>query len=105
MHDKIYSSKIVYHTFIIDFNLKRLVNLLVNESSSKNIDNFKETMFYVYRKAAREQIDKNDKKQLSQFLLLLNEYVDKNSDGMDKIKLLQLSYLCSNIHSFIDKLS
>lgn len=87
------------HKFISKYNAKKIVGMLV-ESSAGEIDQFRGVLFAVYRNARKGQFDEKDVVVLKKILDLISKEKDKNN-SWDKIQLMQIDWLKSNLNEFI----
>ena len=90
------------HSFIGQFEPAKLVSML-SECSAQQIDDFRGILFVYYRYVAKNEYDESDKTVLAQLLVLLNKRI-KGKHNWDKIQLLQIDFLISNIKEFIEKM-
>ena len=92
------------HVFLSKFDIKQLVEMLFH-SSSKQIDDFREILFAVYRYASKSEFIEADIIALRELLSLVQERMDADDDVMDKIQEKQLQWLCDNLKMFISQMS
>ena len=90
------------HSFIGQFEPSKLVSML-SDCTSQQIDDFRGLLFVYYRYVAKNEYDESDRTVLEQLLDQLNKRI-KEKHNWDKIQLLQIDYLISNIKEFIEKL-
>ena len=93
---------IIQHKFISRFDISKLTTML-GKSSAEQINDFRGILFVFYRDVARNEYDEDDRKALSQLLESI-EKKRKGKNNWDKIQLLQIDYLKSNISDFISKM-
>lgn len=90
------------HSFIGQFEPSKLVSML-SDCTAQEIDDFRGILFVYYRDVAKNEYDESDRTVLEQLLLLLNRKI-KGKHNWDKVQLLQIDYLISNIKEFIEKM-
>ena len=90
------------HSFIGRFEPSKLVSML-SECSSQQIDDFRGVLFVFYRNVAKNEYDESDRLILERFLTMLNKRV-REKHNWDRIQLLQIDYLISNVKEFIEKM-
>jgi hypothetical protein len=75
----------------------------LGDSTAAQIDDFRGLLFVFYRDVAKDEYDDVDREAFELLLTLLTEKTGKNNKW-DKIQLLQIDYLLSNIKEFIEKM-
>lgn len=93
---------IVQHKFISRFEISKVVSML-GKCSSEQINDFRGILFVFYRNVAKNEYDEADVEALSQLLTSI-EKKKKGKNNWDKIQLLQIDYLRSNVNEFIEKM-
>ena len=91
------------HRFLSKFDLDKIVEMLL-KSTSKQLQDFRGILFAVYRDTGIKEFDEKDIEAMKQLL----EKVRKKCDGenlRDKIQMLQIDWLKSNLNDFILQLS
>lgn len=91
------------HRFLSKFDLDKIVEMLL-KSTSKQLQDFRGILFAVYRDTGIKEFDEKDIDAMKQLL----EKVGKKCDGensWDKIQMLQIGWLKSNLNDFILQLS
>ena len=95
------------HEFISKYNVSQLVEMLFG-ASSKQIMEFRDVLFAIYRHAGKADFREADIHTMKELLQVLEEKINSNdyqNYNVDKIQLLQLRYLCSNLKTFITQMS
>lgn len=92
------------HAFLSKFNVEQIVGMLF-QASSKQISDFRDTLFAVYRHAGKEEFIEDDIMAMRKLLTLVQERIDSKNYDMDKIQVKQLYWLCENIKTFISQMS
>ena len=95
------------HEFISKYNVSQLVEMLFG-ASSKQIMEFRDVLFAIYRYASKADFIEADIHTMKELLQVLEEKINSNdyqNYNVDKIQLLQLRYLCSNLKTFITQMS
>ncbi len=95
------------HEFISKYNVSQLVEMLFG-ASSKQIMEFRDVLFAIYRHASKADFIEADIHTMKELLQVLEEKINSNdyqNYNVDKIQLLQLRYLCSNLKTFITQMS
>ncbi len=98
--DKINSS----HEFISRFDTDKLVEMLFS-SSAKQISVFRDVLFAVYRYASKIDFIETNIDTMKTVIELIQKRVESQDYDIDKIQVLQLKYLCSNLKTFISQMS
>lgn len=88
------------HRFISLYDLDKLVGMLFM-STAQQIDDFRGVMFSVYRNAMPDQFEIDDYKFMENMIALIDSKKESTPGNFDKIQLLQIDYLCSNLRMFI----
>jgi len=91
------------HSFLSRFNIDQIVEMLFH-ASSKQISDFRDTLFAVYGHAGKAEFVEADITAMRKLLTLVQGRDSKNYD-MDKIQAKQLHWLCENIKTFITQIS
>lgn len=92
------------HQFISKYSVYDLVEML-KESTSKQIGVFRNVLFVFYRNAGREDFIDEDIKTLRELLHTVEKVKEEDDNTWDKIQLMQISYLISNIEEFIHQMT
>lgn len=95
------------HEFISRYNVSQLVEMLF-DASSKQIMEFRDVLFAVYRHAGKADFIETDISTMKELLQMIQEKINSNdyqNYDIDKIQLLQLRYLCINLKTFITQMS
>ena len=95
------------HEFISKYNVGQLVEMLFG-ASSKQIMEFRDVLFAVYRHAGKADFIETDISTMKEFLQMIQEKINSNdyqNYDIDKIQLLQFRYLCINLKTFITQMS
>lgn len=95
------------HEFISRYNVSQLVEMLF-DASSKQIMEFRDVLFVVYRHAGKADFIETDISTMKELLQMIQEKINSNdyqNYDIDKIQLLQLRYLCINLKTFITQMS
>ena len=95
------------HEFISRYNVGQLVEMLF-DASSKQIMEFRDVLFAVYRHAGKADFIETDISTMKELLQMIQEKINSNdyqNYDIDKIQLLQLRYLCINLKTFITQMS
>ena len=74
-------------------------------ASSKQINDFRGTLFAVYRYASKAEFIEADIMTMRELLRLVQERVNSRNYNMDKIQVKQLQWLCGNLNTFISQMS
>ena len=77
-------------------------------ASSKQIMEFRDVLFAVYRHAGKADFIETDISTMKEFLQMIQEKINSNdyqNYDIDKIQLLQFRYLCINLKTFITQMS
>ncbi len=95
------------HEFISRYNVSQLVEMLFC-ASARQIDDFRGILFAVYTYARKIDFIEADIHTMKELLQVVQEKINSNdyqNYDIDKIQLLQLRYLCSNLKTFITQMS
>ena len=92
------------HAFLSKFNIEQIVEMLFH-ASSKQISDFRDTLFAVYRHAGKAEFIEADMMAMRKLLTLVQGRVDSKNYELDKIQVKQLHWLCGNIKTFIAQIS
>lgn len=92
------------HAFLSKFNVEQIVEMLFC-ASSKQINDFRGTLFAVYRYASKAEFIEADVMTMREILRLVQERVNSRNYDMDKIQVKQLQWLCGNLNTFISQMS
>ena len=74
-------------------------------ASSKQISDFRGTLFAVYRHAGKAEFIEADITAMKKLLTLVQGRIDSKNYELDKIQVKQLHCLCGNIKTFIAQIS
>ena len=92
-----------HHSFIGQFDVSKTVSMLC-DSTSEQIHDFRGLLFVYYRNVTKNEYDDVDREALGKLLDLITEKT-KKKNKWDRIQLLQIKYLISNIEEFIEKMT
>lgn len=92
------------HAFLSKFNIEQIVEMLFH-ASSKQISDFRRTLFAVYRHAGKAEFIEADITAMKKLLTLVQGRIDSKNYELDKIQVKQLHCLCGNIKTFIAQIS
>ena len=92
------------HAFLSKFNIEQIVEMLFH-ASSKQISDFRGTLFAVYRHAGKAEFIEADITAMKKLLTLVQGRIDSENYELDKIQVKQLHCLCGNIKTFIAQIS
>ena len=92
------------HEFLSGYNVNQIVEMLFH-ASAKQIDDFRGTLFAVYRHAGKADFIEADVIAMKEILVLVQEKINSQDYNIDKIQLQQLNWLCSNLKTFISQMS
>ena len=92
------------HAFLSKFNIDQIVEMIFH-ASSKQINDFRGTLFAVYRYAGKADFIEADTIALRKLLTLVQGRIDSQNYDMDKIQVKQLHWLCGNLKTFISQMS
>lgn len=91
------------HRFLSKYDLDKIVEMLL-KSTSKQLQDFRGILFAVYRDTGINEFDEKDIEAMSQLLEKL-EVKRNGENSWDKIQMLQIDWLKSNLNEFIQQLS
>lgn len=91
------------HEFIGRFNINQLIEMLFH-ASAKQIGDFREALFAVYRYASKADFLETDVAAMKEMLRLIETKLDAKDYDMDKIQLKQIDWLCGNLRKFISQM-
>ena len=91
------------HKFLSWFDIPRLIKML-KKCNAAQINDFRGILFLFYRDVTNDEYAEDDKETMVQLINHLNKEVKGNS-SWDKIQLLQIGYLKTNLEEFIEKMS
>ena len=91
------------HKFLSKYDLDKIVEMLL-KSTSKQLQDFRGILFAVYRDTGINEFDEKDIEAMSQLLEKL-EVKHNGENSWDKIQMLQIDWLKSNLNEFIQQLS
>ena len=91
------------HEFICRFNINQLIEMLFN-ASAKQLDDFRGTLFAVYRYASKAEFLETDVVAMKEFLRLIQLKLDSKDYDVDKIQIKQFNWLCGNLRKFISQM-
>lgn len=92
------------HEFISRYDVDRLVEMLFS-ASAKQIEDFREVLFAVYRYASKSDFIEKDVKSMKEMLGLVQHKLKSQNHDIDKIQIKQLDWLCDNLKTFISQMS
>ena len=92
------------HEFLSRYNVNQIVEMLFH-ASAKQIDDFREMLFAVYRYAGKSDFVEADVIAMKEILELVQGKINSKDYEIDKIQIQQLSWLCSNLKTFILQMS
>lgn len=91
------------HRFLSKYDMDNVVEMLL-KSTSEQLQDFRGILFAIYRHAGKGEFDEKDIETMKQLLAK----VEKKYDGenpWDKIQLMQINWLKSNLKNFIEQMS
>lgn len=91
------------HRFLSKYNIDNLVEMLL-KSSSEQLQDFRGILFAIYRHAGKGEFDEKDIETMKQLLAKVEEKYD-GENPWDKIQLMQIKWLKSNLKGFIEQMS
>lgn len=91
------------HRFLSKYNIDNLVEMLL-KSSSEQLQDFRGILFAIYRHAGKGEFDEKDIETMKQLLAKVEETYD-GENPWDKIQLMQIKWLKSNLKGFIEQMS
>lgn len=81
----------------------KIIEMLA-KSSSEQLGDFRGILFAVYRYAVKSEFDEKDIEAMKQLLGLVEEKCNEENDW-DKIQMMQINWLKSNLNQFIQQMS
>lgn len=90
--------------FLSTYNVNGIVEMLFH-ASAKQIDDFRGTLFAVYRYACKTDFIEADVKAMKEIITLVQEKLNSQDYDLDKIQVRQMNWLCSNLKIFISQMS
>ena len=94
---------IIHHSFLGRFEVDKLMKMF-EKCTSEQIDDFRGLLFVFYRDVAKNEYEESDKVALSHLLESLQEKISEKNNNWDRIQLLQIEYLISNLKEFVSKM-
>lgn len=91
------------HCFLSNYDIDRIVEML-GKSTSRQLHDFRGILFMVYRDSGIRDFDERDIESMRQLLELINEKCNCDNQW-DKIQLMQINWLKSNLKQFVEQLS
>lgn len=92
------------HTFITKFDLTKLVNMIF-QCNSAQIHHWRSILFVIYRNALKSDFLDADRLYMIELVERIENVLPEKEKHMDRIALLQIRYLLSNLKEFIEMLS
>lgn len=92
------------HTFISKFDMDRILNMIF-VCSPAQLHDFRGILLAVYRRATKDSFWGKDAEFMKELISQITGALPEKTASMDKIVLLQIKYLISNLQNFIDQLS
>ncbi|MCM1385768.1 MAG: KAP family NTPase [Bacillus sp. (in: Bacteria)] len=92
------------HKFLSEYNANQIVEMLFH-ASAKQIDDFRDMLFAVYRYAEKADFVEEDVIMMEEILELVQEKINSYDYGIDKIQEQQLKWLCNNLETFIARMT
>lgn len=95
------------HRFLSKYNLDNIIEMLL-KSTSKQLNDFRGVLFAIYRHVGKGEFDKRDIEAMMQLQEKLQEKIQENDsceNTWDKIQLMQINFLRSNLEQFINQMS
>ncbi|MCI9263699.1 MAG: hypothetical protein HFF06_03920 [Oscillospiraceae bacterium] len=92
------------HAFISKFDLDKILKMILT-STPAQLSFLRRILFSVYRYSGKEDFIAADRIFMEDLLTKLNEAINQNEVSMDRIALLQIGYLISNLKMYIEQLS
>lgn len=90
------------YQFISKYDSTKIVNMLL-DSSSAQIQDFREILFVVYRYVGKNEFDEKDVDALRKLRELIEE-ARNGKHNWDKIQLMQIDWLCLSLERFIKQM-
>lgn len=91
------------HRFLSKYEPDKIIEMLA-KSSSEQLGDFRGILFAVYRYAVKSEFDEKDIEAMKQLLGLVEEKCNEENDW-DKIQMMQINWLKSNLNQFIQQMS
>lgn len=91
------------HRFLSKYNMDNIGEMLL-KSTSEQLQDFRGILFAVYRNAGKGEFDEKDIEAMKQLLAIVEEKYD-GENMWDKIQLMQINWLKSNLKDFIEQIS
>ena len=91
------------HRFLSKYNMDSIGEMLL-KSTSEQLQDFRGILFAVYRNAGKGEFDEKDIEAMKQLLAIVEEKYD-GENMWDKIQLMQINWLKSNLKDFIEQIS
>lgn len=91
------------HRFLSKYNMDNIGEMLL-KSTSEQLHDFRGILFAVYRNAGKGEFDEKDIEAMKQLLAIVEEKYD-GENMWDKIQLMQINWLKSNLKDFIEQIS
>ena len=91
------------HRFLSKYNMDNIGEMLL-KSTSEQLHDFRGILFAVYRNAGKGEFNEKDIEAMKQLLAIVEEKYD-GENMWDKIQLMQLNWLKSNLKDFIEQIS
>ena len=98
-------SKVTYgHRFISKFDHLKLLDMIFRCTPSQ-LDEFRGILFSIYRHATKEQYIDDDRQFMEALRNAIMEKLNDQEKALDRILVIQIRYLLSNLQDFINQLS
>ena len=91
------------HRFLSKYNMDNIGEMLL-KSTSEQLHDFRGILFAVYRNAGKGEFNEKDIEAMKQLLAIVEEKYD-GENMWDKIQLMQINWLKSNLKDFIEQIS
>lgn len=91
------------HRFLSKYNIDNIVDMLL-KSTSEQLHDFRGILFAVYRNVGKGEFDEKDIEAMKQLVAKVEEKYD-GENPWDKIQLMQIKWLKSNLKGFIEQMS
>ena len=91
------------HRFLSKYEPDKIIEMLA-KSSSEQLGDVRGILFAVYRYAVKSEFDEKDIEAMKQLLGLVEEKCNEENDW-DKIQMMQINWLKSNLNQFIQQMS
>lgn len=92
------------HIFISKFDLEKVVTMLF-QCSPLQLQHWRDILFAVYRNALKSDFLDADRLYMSELVEKIESVLSEKEKHMDRIVLLQIRYLISNLKGFVENLS